>query len=116
MQEIDLKLARYLWMELVLNSSLAPFFLGPFFFEFEPGPLSHELGGVMTRANLERLVTALFGVFFIIIAVVVLIVAWDATPIGGMVVSLVIGFLGAEAIVSAWRDRSSLLSRMGPLP
>ncbi|GEM_PF-2913521 len=70
----------------------------------------------MTRGKSERIVTTIFGIFFVILAGVILVAAWESTPIGAVVVALIVGLLGAEAIVSAMRDRPSLLSRIGPLP
>lgn len=70
----------------------------------------------MAKANSGRTVTTVFGVFFVVLAGVVLFAAWESAPIGAVLVALVVGFLGVEAIVSARRDRPSLLSRIGPLP
>lgn len=63
-----------------------------------------------------RIGDAIFGVFFVALAVVVLLVAWEATPWGAFLVALVLGLLGADAVFSAMRDKRSLLTRLGPLP
>ncbi len=70
----------------------------------------------MAKPKSGRTVTTLFGVFFVIMAVVILFAGWESTPVGAVVGALVVGILGADAIVSAMRDRRSLLSRIGPLP
>jgi len=71
----------------------------------------------MTKANFSRIVTAIFGVFFVVLALVILVTALEFRPIGAVIAaSLVVGFLGAEAIISAARGRTSLLERIGPLP
>ena len=70
----------------------------------------------MPKMSPYRIVTAIFGVFFVALALLILATAWESAPVGAFIVALVVSFLGAEAIVSAVRDRSSLLSRIGPLP
>ncbi len=60
------------------------------------------------------MVTAAFGLFFTAIAVVVLMVS--EFTIGPVVAALVIGILGIDAVVSAYRNTQSFLSRIGPLP
>ena len=61
-----------------------------------------------------RIVTAAIGLLFVVAAVVILFVADGSvkTWIGAGVV----GGLGLDALVSALRDRRSLLARIGPLP
>jgi hypothetical protein len=62
----------------------------------------------------HRLVTAAFGVLFTVIAIIVLIVS-DLT-IGPILTAAGLGVLGINAMVSAYRNTRSLLSRIGPLP
>lgn len=62
----------------------------------------------------QRLVTAAFGLFFTALAVVILIVS--ELSVGPVVAASVIGALGIDAIVSAYRKIPSVLSRIGPLP
>jgi hypothetical protein len=66
------------------------------------------------RSSAYRLVTAAFGLFFTVIAVGILLVS--EFTLGSVVAAAIIGFLGIDAIVSAYRKTSSLLSRIGPLP
>lgn len=61
-----------------------------------------------------RMVTAVFGVFFAALAVAI-VVASERT-IGALLAAGVIGLLGVDALVSAYRNKPSLLSRIGPLP
>jgi Flp pilus assembly protein TadB len=70
----------------------------------------------MPKSSSGRTVTMVIGVCFVLLVCVILVVAWASTPIGASAGALVVGVLGADAIVSARRDRPSLLSRMGPLP
>ena len=62
----------------------------------------------------HRLVTAAFGAFFVVVAVVLYVVS-DHT-IGPALAAAGLGLLGIDAIVSAYRNTRSLLSRIGPLP
>ena len=64
----------------------------------------------------SRTANVVIGLFFVALAIVILFAAWQFTPFGAVVAALAVGLLGAEAIVSAARDRPSLLSRIGPLP
>lgn len=70
----------------------------------------------MAKHQTKAVADALFGLLFVILAVVVLFAAWEATPLGALIVAAVLGFLGAEALLSYRRGRPSLLSRIGPLP
>jgi len=70
----------------------------------------------MAKVNFSKIVTALFGVFFIALALLILATAWESAPIGAAIAALVVAFLGVDAVISVWRGRSSLLSRIGPLP
>jgi hypothetical protein len=69
-------------------------------------------GAKVPKTN--RFVTAAFGLLFTVVSIAVVFMT-DRT-IGPMLVALVIGILGVEAIISAWRNKPSLLSRIGPLP
>lgn len=66
------------------------------------------------RSLTHRRVTAFFGVFFIALAVLIIIVS-DIT-LWSVSTAVVIGLLGVDALLSAIRKTSSLLSRIGPLP
>jgi hypothetical protein len=68
----------------------------------------------VTRSPAYRLVTAVFGLVFTGVAIGILIVA--ELTLGSVVAAAIIGFLGIDALVSAYRKTSSLLSRIGPLP
>jgi hypothetical protein len=68
----------------------------------------------ITRSSTYRWVTAAFGLLFTAIAIGILIVS--EFTLGSIIAAAITGFLGIEAIVSAYRKTSSLLSRIGPLP
>jgi len=70
----------------------------------------------MPKVSFHRIVTAIFGAFFVAVALLILAAAWESTPIEASIAALVLGFLGADALISAARDKRSLLSRIGPLP
>jgi hypothetical protein len=61
-----------------------------------------------------KIVTAVFGLFFVVLAVAIVAVA-DRT-VGPLVAAAVVSVLGIDAIVSASSNKPSLLSRIGPLP
>lgn len=61
-----------------------------------------------------RIVTAVFGLFFVVLAVAIVVVS-DRT-VGPLLAAVVISVLGIDAIASALRNKPSLLSRIGPLP
>ena len=68
------------------------------------------------RSKAVRLVTALFGVFFIGMAVAIVLSFDRSMPLGAIVAALALAALGVDACVSAARNRRSLLERIGPLP
>lgn len=68
----------------------------------------------LESSRVYRVVTAAFGLLFTAISIAILVVS-DRT-VGPVLVAAVLGVLGVEAIVSAWRSKASLLSRIGPLP
>jgi len=70
----------------------------------------------MAKSKVDRIVMALFGAFFLVLAGLVLFAAWDSTPFGAIAVASVLGLLGVDAMLSAKQDRPSILSRIGPLP
>ena len=70
----------------------------------------------MSATKPGRTVTTLFGLFFPVLAVVILLAAWEESPFGAVAAALVVGFLGVDAIVSAARGKAALLARIGPLP
>jgi hypothetical protein len=62
----------------------------------------------------HRIVTAAFGAFFTSIAVAIGLMSEPA--VGSALAAIVIGIVGIDAMIGAWRDRPALLSRIGPLP
>ena len=61
-----------------------------------------------------RGVTAVVGALFSAISVTILVVS--ELTVGPVLAAVVLGCLGVDAILGAWRNRPSLLSRIGPLP
>lgn len=74
--------------------------------------------GPMTKttdsSKTARIVTAAFGLLFAALAVAIIVIS-DRT-IGPLLAAAVVGVLGVDAIASAYRNKPSLLSRIGPLP
>jgi putative Mn2+ efflux pump MntP len=73
---------------------------------------SHDNAGQTTA---YRVVTAVVGLVFV--ASAVLILSMGASPdLKQWIAAAIIGLLGLDALVSAFRNKRSLLSRIGPLP
>jgi hypothetical protein len=68
------------------------------------------------RSKTARIVTAVFGVFFILLAIGILLAVEEPIGVGALLAALVVGLLGVDACVSAARNRRSLVERIGPLP
>ena len=67
-----------------------------------------------TCSSINRIVTGGFGVFFVGLALAILIS--PEISFGVVIAVIVVGGLGMDAIVSAFRGKTSLLARIGPLP
>jgi hypothetical protein len=63
-----------------------------------------------------RRVTTAFGVLFIGLAVAIVALPSIEMSVGPIALAVLLGVLGVDALLSAARDRRSLLSRIGPLP
>ncbi|PZV07948.1 MAG: hypothetical protein DCF32_06015 [Leptolyngbya sp.] len=68
------------------------------------------------RSRSYRWVTATFGLVFIVLAIAILFTADSHSKLGATLAALIVGGLGGDALVSAVRNRRSILSRIGPLP
>ena len=68
------------------------------------------------RSKTERIVTAAFGVFLVVLAIVLFLSVDGPISVGQVVAALALGLLGVDACVSAARNKRSLLERIGPLP
>jgi hypothetical protein len=58
----------------------------------------------------------MFGVFFMLVAVLILVTIDTSVRWGALLAAVLVGGLGLDAVVSAFRKRQSLLARIGPLP
>ena len=67
-----------------------------------------------TRSTTYRVFTAVLGVVFVGVAIVILVIS--ERTFGPFTAALVVGALGVNAIVSALRNRECWLARIGPLP
>jgi hypothetical protein len=63
-----------------------------------------------------RWIGAGLGAVFIAAAVVIIVQGMPGLSAGEIVAALGLGGLGLDAVISALRDRRSLLARIGPLP
>jgi uncharacterized membrane protein YczE len=68
------------------------------------------------RSKTARIVTAVFGVFLIVLAIGILLAVEEPIGVGALLAALVVGLLGVDACVSAARNKRSLVERIGPLP
>ncbi len=68
------------------------------------------------RSRSYRWVTATFGLVFIALAIAILLTADSHNMLGAALAAFIVGGLGVDAMVSAARDRRSILARIGPLP
>jgi hypothetical protein len=68
------------------------------------------------RSKTARIVTAVFGVFLIVLAIGILLAVEEPIGVGALLPALVVGLLGVDACVSAARNKRSLVERIGPLP
>lgn len=73
---------------------------------------STENGAEQTTTH--RVVTAAFGLLFIVLAILVYVESDRSAS--AVVAALILGGLGLDAMISAFRGRKSLLARIGPLP
>jgi hypothetical protein len=64
----------------------------------------------------RRIVGALFGIFFVVIALVILFTSNASNRVGAIAAAVVIGGLGLDLVASSIRGKRSLLARIGPLP
>jgi len=69
-----------------------------------------------TSTRSRRLAGLLFGVFFVALAVLIVVTSEASTRVPAIAVAVVVGGLGLDLIISAIRRKRSLLSRIGPLP
>ncbi|OKH44786.1 hypothetical protein NIES30_21360 [Phormidium tenue NIES-30] len=67
------------------------------------------------RSRSYRWVTATVGLVFIALAIAILFTA-DHHNLQTALAAVIVGGLGADALVSAARNRLSILARIGPLP
>ncbi|MEA5452660.1 hypothetical protein VB780_29070 [Leptolyngbya sp. CCNP1308] len=68
------------------------------------------------RSRTYRWVTAMVGLLFIVLAIAILATAEGDRKLGATLAAVVVGGLGVDAVVSAARNRLSILARIGPLP
>ncbi len=68
------------------------------------------------RSRSYRWVTATVGLVFVMLAIAILATADGDRKLGATLAAVVVGGLGVDAMVSAVRDRLSILARIGPLP
>lgn len=72
--------------------------------------------GNRQRSLTQRTVTALFGLFFVVLAIGIVLSVDGPMSFGALVAALAVGALGIDACLSAIRGTRSLLERIGPLP
>ena len=78
--------------------------------------MTHPVDREKPRWTTPRIVTAGFGAFLIVLAIVILLSVDQSMIFGAVVAASAVGLLGVDACVAAIRDKPSLLQRIGPLP
>ena len=68
------------------------------------------------RSTTSRVVTALFGVVLLAVGAYILVSDEGRWEFGPLLAAAVIGLLGFDAVLSAFRNKRALVSRIGPLP
>ena len=68
------------------------------------------------RGATSRWVDVAFGLLFVGISAAILYSSTSEVGLGAWAAALIIGGLGLDALLSAARNRRSLVSRIGPLP
>lgn len=69
-----------------------------------------------TSTKTRRMVSMLFGAFFVALAVLIVAISSASTRFGAIAVAVIVGGLGLDLIVCTMRRKRSLISRIGPLP
>lgn len=67
-----------------------------------------------TQSTTYRIVTFAFGALFVALSIAVFVVS--NRSLGAAIAGIVMGGLGLDAMISAYRSKPSLLARIGPLP
>jgi hypothetical protein len=70
----------------------------------------------MDHSRWNRRITDAFGILLLILAISVMVMVAPEIRWRGVAVALVLGLLGADAVIASVRGTSSLISRIGPLP
>lgn len=78
--------------------------------------MNSNLSDRTEKSTASRIVDLLFGILFVVLAVAILVLSEQSTLAGSIVVALVVGGLGIDAIFCAARGKRSLLARIGVLP
>jgi hypothetical protein len=68
------------------------------------------------RSTTSRVVTALFGIVLLGVAVYTLVSDDARWELGPLLVAAVTGLLGFDAVLSAIRNKTALVARIGPMP
>jgi hypothetical protein len=68
------------------------------------------------RSTTSRVVTALFGIVLLGVAVYLLVSDDGRWELGPLLVAAFTGLLGLDAVLSAIRNKTAFVARIGPLP
>lgn len=66
------------------------------------------------QSKAYRTVTCVFGTLFVAVALAIFVISESSW--GALIAGALVGGLGLDAIISALRNKKSLLARIGPLP
>ncbi len=70
----------------------------------------------LATRKVHRYVTGAFGIFLMIVAVLVLVSADASSRVAALLVAAVLAALGIDAVLAAIRSKRAWVSRIGPLP
>jgi hypothetical protein len=67
-----------------------------------------------SQSKVYRAVTYAFGILFVMLGLAIFVVA--EFSLGSLIAGVLVGAFGLDAIVNTFRNKMSLLARIGPLP
>ncbi|QUS61479.1 hypothetical protein IQE94_05040 [Synechocystis sp. PCC 7339] len=78
--------------------------------------MKKNAGRQVTRSRQDLVIRSFFGLFFLALAIAILVLSTPANRMGSLFAAFIIGGLGIDELISLRLQRRSLLSRIGPLP
>lgn len=76
--------------------------------------MTQKLNKKAEKTKSYQIITALVGLLFVVIAITLVFITDNS--IAAVSAEFIIGLLGVDALISAYKKKESLLFRIGPLP